>query len=178
MDPSSVSKSIDRGILHAFRTPGGHRRVRDADLRSFLTDHHIPIPEELGTGKVRLLAVDSDPRELEALERALLPHAAQVEVRTTRSGIEAVLMVPELRPDGLLIDLQVADLNGLEACRRVSSRKELEGVLLVTMTARPTSQALSESLKAGAVACLGKPLDIRQALRLFQVPEQPEQAQA
>jgi excisionase family DNA binding protein len=28
VDPSTVSKWIDRGILLAFRTPGGHRRVR------------------------------------------------------------------------------------------------------------------------------------------------------
>ena len=32
VDPSTVSKWIDRGILMAFRTPGGHRRVRSADI--------------------------------------------------------------------------------------------------------------------------------------------------
>ena len=35
VDPSTVSKWIDRGILVAFRTPGRHRRVRASDLRSF-----------------------------------------------------------------------------------------------------------------------------------------------
>jgi excisionase family DNA binding protein len=42
VDPSTVSKWIDRGILMAFRTPGGHRRVRSADLRAFLTPGDCP----------------------------------------------------------------------------------------------------------------------------------------
>ena len=33
VDPSTVSKWIDRGILLAFRTPGGHRRVREQHER-------------------------------------------------------------------------------------------------------------------------------------------------
>ena len=45
VDPSTVSKWIDRGILMAFRTPGGHRRVRSGDLRSFLIAHQMPIPD-------------------------------------------------------------------------------------------------------------------------------------
>ncbi|MGZ3459072.1 MAG: MerR family transcriptional regulator, partial [Archangium sp.] len=54
VDPSTVSKWIDRGILMAFRTPGGHRRVRSADLRTFLITHQMPVPEELGSSTVRL----------------------------------------------------------------------------------------------------------------------------
>lgn len=171
VDPSSVSKWIDRGILLAFRTPGGHRRVRGADLRNFLIAHHMPIPDELGTGRIRLIAVDDERAVLEGLRRVLKPYEGQVELFTTSSGIEAVLMVTELKPDGLLIDLNMPDVDGLEVCRRISSRREMEGVLLVTMTARVTPQALNDSLNAGAVSCLAKPLDVRQALRLFQVQE-------
>jgi excisionase family DNA binding protein len=47
VDPSTVSKWIDRKVLMAFRTPGGHRRVRAADLREFCAKHQIPITGEL-----------------------------------------------------------------------------------------------------------------------------------
>ena len=52
VDPSTVSKWIDRGILIAFRTPGGHRRVRSSDLRSFLLTHEMPVPDELGSPRL------------------------------------------------------------------------------------------------------------------------------
>lgn len=47
VDPSTVAKWIDADRLVAFRTPGGHRRIRQADLVAFLGKYGIPIPEEL-----------------------------------------------------------------------------------------------------------------------------------
>lgn len=170
VDPSSVSKWIDRGLLVAYRTPGGHRRVRGSDLRAFLLSHQMPVPEELASGGFRLVTVDDDKSSLDAFKRALKPYSRLVDLFTTSSGIEAVLMVSEMKPDGLLIDLNVPDLSGLEVCRRLSAHKQLEGVLLITMTDRFSQQALAQSLEAGAVSCLPKPVDVRQALRLFQVP--------
>src|SRR5262245_52402968 len=105
VDPSTVSKWIDRGILVAFRTPGGHRRVRSTDLRTFLIAHQMPVPEELGAGQVRLVVVDDEKPVLDSIKRAFKPFAAQVEISTTNSGVEALLLVSETKPHGLLIDL-------------------------------------------------------------------------
>lgn len=48
MDPSTISKWIDKGILTAFRTPGKHRRVFTSDLLDFLKAYKMPIPARLG----------------------------------------------------------------------------------------------------------------------------------
>ena len=118
VDPSTVSKWIDRGILLAFRTPGGHRRVRGPDLRTFLIAHQMPLPDELGSPAVRLLTVDGD--------------------RQRR--------------------------------RRIRARKALEGVRLLTMTRRHGPDAVDLSLKAGAVACFAKPVEVEAVVELFRVP--------
>jgi excisionase family DNA binding protein len=47
MDASTISKWIDSGKLTAFRTPGGHRRVRAQDLKAFCSSRGIPITGEL-----------------------------------------------------------------------------------------------------------------------------------
>lgn len=47
-DQSTVAKWIDRGVLLAFRTPGGHRRIRASDLRAFIQTYNYPMPAELG----------------------------------------------------------------------------------------------------------------------------------
>src|SRR5258708_13265398 len=80
VDPSTVSKWIDKGILMAFRTPGGHRRVRSADLRNFLIVHQMPVPEELGSGVVRLLIVDDEKPFRNALNRAFKLLGTQADV--------------------------------------------------------------------------------------------------
>ena len=170
VDPSTVSKWIDRGILVAFRTPGGHRRVRAGDLRSFLIAHEMPVPEELGSSAVRLLAVDDEKPVLDALKRAFKGHSHQVELTTTTSAVEALLLVTELKPHGLLIDLNMPEVDGFEVCRRIRARKNLEGVRLITMSGRHTPETVEQSVKAGAVACIAKPVDVAQVLELFRVP--------
>ncbi|OJH37139.1 hypothetical protein BON30_27825 [Cystobacter ferrugineus] len=170
VDPSTVSKWIDRGILMAFRTPGGHRRVRSADLRTFLITHQMPVPEELGSSTVRLLVVDDERQVLDAIKRAFKPYANQVELQTTTSGVEALLLVSEQKPHGMLIDLNMPDIDGIEVCRRIRARKQMEGVRLITMTSAHSPEVVEQSKQAGAVACLPKPLDVQQVLDLFRVP--------
>ena len=170
VDPSTVSKWIDRGILMAFRTPGGHRRVRSTDLRSFLIAHQMPVPDELGSGTVKLLVVDDERPVLDAIKRAFKPYAAQVELQTTSSGVEALLLVSEQKPHGMLIDLNMPDIDGLEVCRRIRARKQMESVRLITMTSNHSPEVVEQSKQAGAIACLAKPLDVQQVLELFRIP--------
>ncbi len=170
VDPSTVSKWIDKGILMAFRTPGGHRRVRSSDLRTFLIAHQMPVPDEVGSSVVRLLIVDDEKPVLDGLKRAFKPYSAHVDVTTTTSGVEALLLVAEQKPHGMLVDLNMPDLDGLEVCRRIRIRKSLEGVRLITMTARLSQELVEQSMAAGAVACLPKPIDVQQVMKLFKLP--------
>jgi excisionase family DNA binding protein len=170
VDPSTVSKWIDRGILLAFRTPGGHRRVRSADLRTFLISHEMPVPEELGGDMVRLLLVDSEKLLLELTRKAFKAVGPHVDMHTASSAVDALLMLPELKPHGVVVDLGLSELDALDMCRRIRGRKGLESVKLITMTSQPSQELVEASLKAGATACLAKPLDPAAVLELFRVP--------
>jgi excisionase family DNA binding protein len=170
VDPATVSKWIDKAILVAFRTPGGHRRVRQSDLRAFLQAHQMPIPPEVGGGAFKLLIADDEKPVIDALKRGLKKHAPNIEVLGVTSGIEAVLTLAEERPHGALLDLHMPDVDGLEVCRRVRERKSLQGVQLVTMTSRLTPDAVQKSRDAGAVECLGKPVDPAGLVTIFKAP--------
>lgn len=170
VDPSTVSKWIDRGLLIAFRTPGGHRRVRMGDLRSFLVAHQMPVPEELGTGAVRLLAIEPDKALQEQLTRAFKMHAQHVELTVVGSAIDALLMINELKPHGVLVDANQTEVEPMELCRKISTRKSLEGVRVLLMAQRSTPELVALGMQAGAVACLAKPIDAAKVLELFRVP--------
>jgi CheY-like chemotaxis protein len=130
----------------------------------------MPVPEELGSGVVRLLIVDDEKPVLDGLKRAFKLLGAQVDVTTTASGVEALLLVSEQKPHGMLVDLSMQDLDGFEVCRRIRARKQLESVKLVTMTARHSPELVDQSLNAGAFACLSKPIDAQRVMDLFRVP--------
>lgn len=46
-NPSSVNKWVKEGKIVAHRTPGGHRRMRAADVIAFLREFKMPIPKAL-----------------------------------------------------------------------------------------------------------------------------------
>ena len=172
VDPSTVSKWIDKKLLVAFRTPGGHRRVRQGDLVAFLKQHDMPVPRELAGAPFQLMVIDDEKPVGDAIKRALRPYP-HVEVHTVTNGIDGVLLASELKPDGILVDLNMPDLDGLAFCRAVRAREALASVKLVTMTAHHNKQNYDASLKAGALSCLAKPVDVVDLQNLFRFAAAP-----
>ncbi len=158
MDPSSIVKWVNDGLLPAYRTPGGHRRIKTTELLSFLRQHGMFIPPELAPGLLKVLIVDDDPQLLSAFQRSMKSYKDRVEVHTASSGIEALLQVGRLRPDALVIDVNMPDLNGLEVCEKLKNTPETKDLLIVMVTGRPTVEMEKKALTAGARALRGKPI--------------------
>ncbi|NNK00835.1 MAG: helix-turn-helix domain-containing protein, partial [Desulfatitalea sp.] len=58
----SIINWIEAGHIKAYKTVGGHRRIKREDLESFMTRQGIPIPkEEPANARKRILVVDDDP---------------------------------------------------------------------------------------------------------------------
>src|ERR1041384_3525255 len=82
VNPSSVNKWIKDGRIEAFRTPGGHRRIRAADLVAFLRPHNMPVPGSLAAAsKRRLLVVLNDEAQCAVLREALRNQDHNLEVQ-------------------------------------------------------------------------------------------------
>jgi excisionase family DNA binding protein len=169
MDGSTIAKWVDKGFITAFRTPGGHRRVRASDLRAFLIANEMPIPKDLGSDHVELLVVDDERAILDSVKRSFKKYP-QVHITTTSSSVEALLILAENKPHGVLLDLNLPEMDGYEVCRAITTRKSLQGVKVIVFTGRATDDVVHKALKAGAVACLPKPLDINKVVELFKLP--------
>jgi DNA-binding NarL/FixJ family response regulator len=100
----------------------------------------------------RVLLVDDHPHVLGAFGR-LLGFSCEVvgSVPTGRDAIEAVMT---LRPDVLVVDLMMPDLNGLEICRRVKHAAPETAVVLVT--AFDDAEMQKVALASGASAFIPK----------------------
>jgi AmiR/NasT family two-component response regulator len=69
-------------------------------------------------------------------------------------GLEAVELASSLRPDVILMDIQMPDMNGLEATRRIQERCPTP---VVVLTAHETAELVQEASAAGVSAYLVKP---------------------
>jgi excisionase family DNA binding protein len=174
VNPSSVKKWVNDGRIAAFRTPGGHRRIRVADLVDFLNRHAMPIPRLLaGASKQRLLIVDDDLMHLRALARRLRPYGARVDVEVTENGIDALVMVGSFKPDLIVIDVYMPELDGIEVCRRLKLKSETRHIGVIVNTAHLSKSVEENALAAGALTCVSKPLDLKVLLTHLGLLQQP-----
>ena len=81
----------------------------------------------------RVLAIDDSPEFLSSLESFFETTPDFCLIGTARSGHEALALVPELQPDLVLMDLQMAGMNGLEATLEI--RHRFPGMAVVILTA-------------------------------------------
>jgi CheY-like chemotaxis protein len=76
------------------------------------------------------------------------------------NGQEAVDMAASENPDLILMDLNLPILDGWEATRRISARRETSRIPIVAVSAQCNGDWKDRALRAGARECLEKPLDL------------------
>lgn len=75
------------------------------------------------------------------------------------SGVEALQLLHRTRPDLILMDVMMPDLDGIEVLRRVKAAPELTSIPVVMITGQSEGRVVIDSLKAGASDFVVKPFD-------------------
>lgn len=160
VDPGSVANWIDQKLLKAHRTPGGHRRVTEEDLVSFLREHRMPIPPELDDSPVRILVVDDEAAVASMIARTIQASHPEYEVVEANDGFRAGTVVATSKPDVVILDLKMPGIDGFEVCRLIKSQESTKHAEVLAMTAYSSPENEQRILECGAKVCLSKPLDM------------------
>ncbi len=117
------------------------------------------------TAPIRVLIAD-DHAILRKGIRALLSTEPDIEVvGETGDGLETVAQAQALRPDVILMDLVMPEMDGIEATRRITA--ELSGVRILVLTSFAADDKVFPAIKAGALGYILKdsgPLELVQAI--------------
>jgi excisionase family DNA binding protein len=161
VSPLSIINWVNAGRLPAFRTPGGHRRIRREDLVRFMRDSGIPLPEELreGSGRPKVLVVDDEASIRDVLAEHLTTRANPYEVLTAADGFEAGRLVATFRPDVVLLDLRMPGLDGFQICRTIKADPETSNTVVIAMTGFYSPETEARILECGAIRCFAKPVE-------------------
>ncbi len=155
----TVIRCFDKGRLKGFRVPASKfRRIPRESLIAFMKANNIPL-ENLGSGKMRVLIVDDDAAIVEMLED-LLTRDGRFEVKSAANGFDAGAMTQEFRPDILLLDYLLPDINGNVVCERVRKDPNLAHTRIIIVSGAVSNDEIKQLEAAGADDFIKKPFDI------------------
>src|SRR3970040_857302 len=155
----TIIRCFDSGQLKGFRVPGSRfRRIPRDQLYSFMRDNGIPT-DALDSGKRKILVVDDD-EDLVELIVDQLERDGRFEVRSVNNGFGAGMLIKEFRPDLVVLDVMLPDINGIEVCRLVRSEKTMDDVRIICISGMVEPDRIQQLKDAGANEFLKKPFDV------------------
>ena len=159
----TIIRCFDNGSLKGFRVPGSRfRRIPREQLFTFMRDNGIPT-DALESGKRKVLIVDDD-EELVELLSDVFEKDARFDVRTANNGFDAGMLVKEYRPDLVVLDVMLPDINGKEVCQRVRSDTTLQSVKIICISGMVEQDKVAELKAAGADDFMHKPFNVERLL--------------
>ncbi|VVN83732.1 PAS domain S-box protein [Pseudomonas fluorescens] len=182
---ADAQQTGDAPFVEFLTKPVTPRQIADAvrracngqDLRqSLASDSTVGRPPRLAG--LRLLVVEDNMLNRQVADELLTGEGAQVTL--AEGGLEGVsrVMAEKVSFDAVLMDIQMPDIDGLEATRRIRSNPRFAALPIVAMTANASSTDRVASLAAGMNEHVGKPIDLEKlvATLLFQTGREDSQA--
>jgi CheY-like chemotaxis protein len=113
-----------------------------------------------------ILVVDDQPINVQLLKRKL--EREGIQVTAAYNGLEALDFIKKEKPDLILLDVMMPDMDGIEVCQRLQSNEETRGIPVIFITARTAKESKLEGLGVGAVDYITKPIDLDETLARVQ----------
>jgi excisionase family DNA binding protein len=127
---STVIQWVDSGLLNAWKTEGGHRRVSkdsiDKILRRKPLDAHAPA--------LRVLLIDDDPFMLELYKATISQWNYAPIVTTATNGYMGVFLLGSCKPDLVVLDLQMPEMDGFAMLGVLSESGQIKETKIVVVS--------------------------------------------
>jgi len=163
VSPKTIINWIEAGHIEAYKTVGGHRRIKKSDLENFMRKQGIPIPEEeIISERKRILIVDDDAIIVETIVQALEEEEYDYEIVSASDGFEAGLQVNHFKPHLLILDIMMPDIKGYDVCKRIKTNEETKDIKIIVLSAYLDDERFKKMKEYGADLCFSKPLPLPQ----------------
>jgi len=158
----TVTNWIKKGALKAIRTPGGRYKVSREDLISFLDAHGMPNPAFLRVQEKKLVvAVDDEEMIINLLEKFFSTDDMLYiyKLETFTNPIDAAFFIGDKKPDLILLDLIMPELNGFNMAEKIQQASPHSQIIVLTGYATDENLARLKNYNISAV--LTKPVNLK-----------------
>lgn len=121
----TVQLWVESGVLPAWRTAGGHRRIARSAVEKLMAERSLVIgqPSQRGEASsdadraLKLLVVEDDPDLLRLFSMIVEGWDFPVQLSTAGNGFEGLIRIGQIRPDMVVTDLNMPGMDGFQMVR-------------------------------------------------------------
>ncbi len=164
LSQQTIIRCFDNGQLQGFRVPGSRfRRIPRDSLIKFMKENGIPL-EGMEDDRIRVLVVDDDPQIVQ-LFADVLSHDGRFDVRTASTGYDAGVETQQFRPDVVVLDYMLPDVNGNVVCKTIRDNPDLNHIKILIISGVVDPGDVEQLKQAGADDFIKKPFNIENVLQ-------------
>jgi excisionase family DNA binding protein len=166
----------ESGLLEAWKTGGGHRRIARQSIERLLANPEVRGIQLGATPRRRaddlvpvatlapfnILVVEDDPVLRRLYEIKIRSWPMKPNISTAGDGYEALIRMGNSRPDLLIADLQMAGMDGFRMLQTISSSPELAGMTIVVVSGLDAEEIAHRGTVPEGIPVLPKPVPFDQ----------------
>lgn len=149
---------VESGVLNAWKTVGGHRRIPHSAVTKFLDKQKLDMDDVADTKPFKILVVEDEPELLQLYQVHINSWGFNCEMLTAKDGYEGLLKIGEHKPDFIISDLLMPDMDGVRMIRSLNDRQETKHTQIVVVTILDDDEIEEQGGLPGDVLVLQKPI--------------------
>jgi excisionase family DNA binding protein len=158
----TVQLWVESGLLQAWKTAGGHRRVlRDSVDRLLHKESGSSAPAPLSAdvmGRLSVMVVEDDVNLLRLYQANMSRWPMQPELHLLDNAVAALLRMGRQRPDLLVADLNMPDMDGFNMLRVLRSTPEFDSTTIVVVSGLDAAEITQRGGIPEGIEVLSKPI--------------------
>ena len=158
----TVQLWAEAGLVRAWKTPGGHRRILIASIDELLQRRGGDIARRPHGGSYQVLVVEDEPDFRRLFELHLRSWGLPIELSSVPSGFDALVRIGAARPDLLITDLRMPGIDGFEMLRALKASGAISELEIIVVTALSDHTIQERGGLPPGVTVLHKPLRFAQ----------------
>ena len=155
---STIQLWTNNGLLQAWTTAGGHRRIVRSSVETILNQQQQVVDSEGLKASPSILVVEDDPQQLRLYEKQFSVWKINARVYFAKNGYEGLIKIGRYFPDIILTDLMMPEMDGFEMLREVKKMPELKQSLVVVISALKEEKKKKKGYLPEDVCLLTKPV--------------------
>ncbi|SFU29373.1 excisionase family DNA-binding protein [Pseudoduganella namucuonensis] len=162
---SSVQQLVEAGVIEAWKTKGGHRRIPLAAVQAYKsapqagTQAAQAASPQRRNDTVQVLVVEDNPMQRALYQRQFAMWGLPIAARFCENGYQALIEISRLHPHVLLADIVMEGMDGYEMIKTIFGYPELAGMNIAILSGLSPGELEERGGVPPGVVFFGKPVN-------------------